>query len=232
MALVIVMAAGCAPDDDPPIRAYEARAIVTGIAEDRGSVVLSHEAIANYMDAMVMPFPLAHPAIVEGIDVGDEVSFQIVVSESGTARVVDMMPVVTYTGPFPAFHLATLDGELVGSDRLDGKVAIVNFWASWCAPCREEMPMLSALYDEFRADGLEIIGVTEDPENADDVAAQILELGVEYPIVMSDGELEEAVGGVFQIPTTFILNRGGEVVSKHIGLVSEDQLRREIESLF
>jgi hypothetical protein len=64
------------------------------------------------------------------------------------------------------------------------------------------------------------------------VAAQILELGVEYPIVMSDGELEEAVGGVFQIPTTFILNRGGEVVSKHIGLVSEDQLRREIESLF
>jgi thiol-disulfide isomerase/thioredoxin len=180
---------------------------------------------------MVMPFPLAHPDIVDGFEVGDEVLFQIVVGSSGGATLVDMTRVPAFSGPFPDFVLSTLAGESLDSSVLDGKVAIVNFWASWCAPCKEEMPMLVDLYDEYRDAGLEIVGITEDPENAADIAAQIDEFDIPYPIVMGDGEIEEAVGGVFSIPTTFILDRTRNVVYKHIGLAAREELRRVIDDL-
>lgn len=224
-----MFAAAC--NDPTPVRAYEVRGVVTGIPEDGETIVLSHDEIANFMPAMAMPFTLAHPEVAEGVVVGDEVLFQIIITASGDSSIVSIEKTSAYEGPFPDFALATPDGTYVTSSVLDGKVAIVNFWASWCAPCREEMPSLVRLQAEFEAQGLVVIGIAEDPENLEDILAQVEELGVNYPIVMADGVLEDQVGGVFSIPTTFILGRDGVVVRKHLGIVSEDELRATVLDL-
>jgi thiol-disulfide isomerase/thioredoxin len=227
----VLFAYGCS--DQTPVRAYEVRGIVTEVPEDRETIVLSHDEIANYMPAMVMPFPLAHPDVAEGFAVGDEVLFHVVVTASAEASIAHMEMAPAFSGPFPEFELEGLTGgTIVSSTTLAGKVAIVNFWASWCAPCREEMPLLARLHNEFDDLGLEVIGIAQDPENMEDITAQVEELGINYAIAIGDGVVEEAVGGVYSIPTTFILDRDGTVVEKHIGLVSEQELRSAIEGLF
>lgn len=225
----LLLVAACA--DNTPIRAYEARGIVTEVPDDRESIVLSHDDISNYMPAMVMPFRLAHPDVAEGFGVGDEVLFQIVVTASGDASIVHMESAPAYSGPFPEFQLDSPRGEPVVSALLEDKVAIVNFWASWCMPCREEMPVLTRLQDEFEDQGLVVIGIAEDPENIEEIEAQIAELDIHYRIAIGDGILEEALGGVYQIPTTFILAPDGTVREKHIGLVTEDELRQALQNL-
>ena len=229
LAGLLIVAAAC--EDSTPVRAYEVRGVVTEVPEDRETIVLSHDEIANFMPAMVMAFTLAHPVVADGVATGDEVLFQIVVTASGSSSIVSIEKVSSFSGPFPEFELTTPDGALVASSILESKVAIVNFWASWCAPCREEMPSLVRLQAEFEDQGLAVIGIAEDPENLEDILAQIEELGINYTIVMGDGALEEAVGGVFQIPTTFILGRDGTVAEKHLGIVPEDELRASVLDL-
>lgn len=217
--------------DRTPVRAYEARGIVAELPEDRETIVLSHEAIANYMPAMVMPFPLAHRDVARGFAVGDEVLFHIVVTASDSASIVHMESNPAYSGPFPEFELETLNGGSVASSSLGGKVVIINFWASWCAPCREEMPLLVDLRNEFRDRGLDVIGIAQDPENLADILTQVEELEINYTIAIADGVLEEALGGVYAIPTTFILDRDSVVVAKHVGLASEEELREALRDL-
>ncbi len=224
------LAAGCAAEPTP-IRAYEARGVLVDVGEDRSSVVISHEAIANYMPAMEMPFPLAHPDVADGFEAGDEVEFHIVVFDTFESSIVHMEAPPSHEGPFPAFALEGLDGGAVTSAMLEGRVAIVNFWASWCAPCREEMPVLDRLRDAYREQGLEVVGIPQDPENMVDIRAQVAELGIDYPIAVGDGVLEEALGGVWAIPTTFVLTRDGRVADKHVGLVTGDALERVIREL-
>jgi thiol-disulfide isomerase/thioredoxin len=229
LTAVLIVTAAC--NDSTPVRAYEIRGVVTEIPEDHETIVLSHDEIANFMPAMVMPFTLAHPAVAAGVAVGDEVLFQIIVTASGSSSIVSIEKVSPFSGPFPEFELMAPDGELIPSSVMDGKVGIVNFWASWCAPCREEMPSLVRLQAEYEDQGLAVIGIAEDPENLEDILAQVEELDVNYPIVMGDGDLEEAVGGVFQIPTTFILGRDGTVSKKYLGIVPEDELRAAVLAL-
>lgn len=222
LAGIFMITAAC--NDSMPVRAYEVKGVVTNVSEDENTIVLSHDEIANFMPAMVMPFTLAHPEVADGIVVGDEVLFQIIVTGSGDSSIVSIAKLFAYSGSFPDFELATADGTKVTSSFLDGKVAIVNFWASWCVPCREEMPSLVRLQAEFGSQGLAVLGIAEDPENLEEILAQVDELGINYPIVMGDGVLEEQVGGVFSIPTTFILGRDGAVARKYIGIVSEAEL--------
>ena len=223
------LAAACT--DSTPVRAYEARGIVVELPEDRETIVLSHDAIANYMPAMTMPFSLGHPDVARGFAVGDEVVFHVVVTASGSDSIVHIESQPAFSGPFPEFELETLDGDSIASSSLKGKVAIVNFWASWCAPCREEMPFLVDLRNEFRDRGFDVIGIAQDPENLGDILAQVEELGINYTIAIGDGILEDALGGVYAIPTTFILDRDSTVVAKHVGLVSEEELREAVREL-
>ncbi len=228
-AVVLITVSACR--DTTPVRAYEVRGIVTELSEDGRSIVLAHEQIADYMPAMTMAFPLGHPDLDDGLEPGDQIRFQIVVDASGSPTILHLEEETPFSGPFPEFSLETPDGGTVTSDLLSGKVAIVNFWASWCEPCREEMPLLVDLYADYADLGLIVLGINEDPENGAAVAAQIEELGVQYPIAFGDGRLEAEVGGVFQIPTTFVLDREGDVVSRHIGLVAAQDLRAEVEGL-
>jgi thiol-disulfide isomerase/thioredoxin len=130
----------------------------------------------------------------------------------------------------PPLQAVDLGGKPVNKDNWGGKVVLVNFWATWCPPCREEIPELIELKREFK-DKMEIVGISED----DDPPASVIKFarakGMTYPIVMATPELIEAYGGVPALPTSFLIDTQGRVVQKHSGLYPIENYQREIRSL-
>jgi thiol-disulfide isomerase/thioredoxin len=118
----------------------------------------------------------------------------------------------------PAFSLVDLDGRTHQSADWRGKVVVLNFWATWCAPCRAEIPDLAALQDKYR-DQVLVIGVSEDEGPADIVRQFASQYHVNYPIVMKTPELDTLFPGIVALPTTFVLDTEGAVVQKHVGLL-------------
>jgi thiol-disulfide isomerase/thioredoxin len=118
----------------------------------------------------------------------------------------------------PAFDLTDLEGKTTSSADLKGKVVLVNFWATWCGPCRAEIPDLVALQDKYR-DHLVIVGISEDEGSVDTVKRFAAEQKMNYPIVMSNAEIRKVFPGVMALPTTFVIDREGKMVQKHVGLL-------------
>lgn len=116
------------------------------------------------------------------------------------------------------FTLTDLDGRALTSDDWKGKVVLVNFWATWCGPCRAEIPDLVALQTKYR-DRLLVIGISEDEGPTDKVRAFAAEHKVNYPIVMTTPEIEERFPGVAALPTTFFLDTEGRIAQRHIGIL-------------
>jgi len=119
----------------------------------------------------------------------------------------------------PALTLKTLDGRTLNSSNWKGKVTLVNFWATWCPPCREEIPDLIKLQDKYK-DHLQIIGVSSDEGSPADVAKFAAEHRMNYPIVMETPELAKAFPGIFALPTTFVIDQDAMIVQKHVGLLN------------
>jgi thiol-disulfide isomerase/thioredoxin len=119
----------------------------------------------------------------------------------------------------PDFTMRDLDGRSITSASLRGKVALINFWATWCGPCRAEIPDLVALQDKYR-DQLHVIGISEDEAGPDIVRRFAASHSVNYPIVMLTHELEQVFPSVHALPTSFLLDREGRLVQKHVGLLS------------
>jgi thiol-disulfide isomerase/thioredoxin len=145
----------------------------------------------------------------------------------------DALPVIRFVkNPemAPPLHARDLSGAAVSVADWNGKVVFVNFWATWCPPCREEIPELIELQKQFK-DRLQIVGISEDDDPAEDVLKFAQQKGINYPVVMSTPELIAAYGGVPALPTTFVLNTQGRVVEKHAGLHPIDSYIREIRAL-
>ena len=130
----------------------------------------------------------------------------------------------------PDLVMETLDGRTLSMAEQRGKAVLVNFWATWCGPCREEVPYLVQLAARY-PDHLTIIGVSEDAGGADVVEAFAREYGVNYPIVMSTPEIKRAFPGVFALPTSFVVDAEGRIVQTHVGLVSPVLLEQEARYL-
>ena len=129
-----------------------------------------------------------------------------------------------------AFSAPDLDGKLVSSSAWKGKVIIVNFWATWCPPCRAEIPDLVKLQDKYR-DTLQIIGVSEDEAPPETVKRFADEHHINYPIVMTTRELQKLFPGVQALPTSFIVDREGRLVQKHVGMLSPQLTELEARAL-
>lgn len=123
--------------------------------------------------------------------------------------------------------MTTIDGRTITPDDLRGKVTLVNFWATWCPPCRAEIPDLVALQEKYPGE-LQIIGVSEDEGALDAVKAFIAEHGINYPVVMATPEIEAAFAGVTALPTSFVLDGDLRIVQKHLGLL--DPVVTELEA--
>jgi thiol-disulfide isomerase/thioredoxin len=120
--------------------------------------------------------------------------------------------------PVGDFAVADLDGRPITAASLKGKVTIINFWATWCGPCRAEIPDLVALQDKYR-DHLQVVGISEDEAPPETVKRFAAQYRVNYPIVMITPELEKTFGSTYAIPTSFILDREGRIVQKHVGML-------------
>jgi thiol-disulfide isomerase/thioredoxin len=130
----------------------------------------------------------------------------------------------------PPLQARDLSGTVVSMADWNGKVVLVNFWATWCPPCREEIPELISIQMQFK-DRLQIIGVSEDDDPPEKVLKFAQQMGINYPIVMSTPELIAAYGGVPALPTSFVIDTQGRVVQKHAGLYSMDSYVRDIRAL-
>ena len=132
--------------------------------------------------------------------------------------------------PLPALSMQALDGRTITTDDLYGKVTLVNFWATWCGPCRAEIPDLIKLQARY-PDHLQVIGVSADEGPVQVVENFATEYGINYPIVMTTPELNRAFPGVMALPTSFIIDPEGRVVQTHVGLINPGVFEQETRFL-
>jgi len=131
----------------------------------------------------------------------------------------------------PNFHLRTLEGKTLELQEFHGKVVVLNFWASWCPPCRAEIPGLVEVYRKHRSKGLEIVGISLDTDGWTKVSPLVHEMNIDYPIVLGNNDVVNAYGGIRAIPTTFIVNREGRIVDKVVGYMDRQKFEDEILEL-
>ena len=131
----------------------------------------------------------------------------------------------------PDFTLTTLDGAPVSRDALRGQVVLVNFWATWCPPCRVEMPGFQDVYDRKKAEGFTIVGISTDAAGRAHVARYLREHGISYPVAMASGGVVRDFGGVRALPTSFLLDREGRVRHEVRGFFAELALEQAVERL-
>ena len=131
-------------------------------------------------------------------------------------------------GPAPAWRLKDLNGTTVSSEQFKGKVVVVDFWATWCPPCREEIPGYIDLTRKYGQDGLVVIGVSLDQAGPDVVKAFASKAGINYPLVMGDEQVVAAFGGVEGIPTTFLIDRAGQIRDRKVGLAPTAEYEQRI----
>lgn len=130
----------------------------------------------------------------------------------------------------PAFTLKSTDGKNISLSDFKGKVVVVDFWATWCGPCRKGIPDLISLQKEFKGD-LVVIGISLDRETVNDVVPFVKKNAINYPIVYGNEEVVNKFGGVQAIPTSFVIDKNGNIVDKHIGLVDKSIYSDKIKQL-
>jgi peroxiredoxin len=129
--------------------------------------------------------------------------------------------------PAPQFSLPNLDGEQVSLKDFANKVIVVDFWATWCGPCREEIPHFNKLYEDYRGKGFEIVGISMDTEGPETIKKFAKDLRMEYTLVIGNDDVAQDFGGVVGLPTTFIIDRKGNIVKKYRGF--QPAFMQEIE---
>jgi peroxiredoxin len=131
----------------------------------------------------------------------------------------------------PEWSLKDVDGKTVRSADFKGKVVILDFWATWCGPCRVEIPNFIALQKQYEKQGLVVVGLSVDEDGAKAVRPFAQKLGLNYPVVLADEKTQEAFGGIEAVPTTFIIDREGRIVKEHMGFADKDEFEHEIKPL-
>jgi thiol-disulfide isomerase/thioredoxin len=133
--------------------------------------------------------------------------------------------------PAPMWKLKDLDGNVVNSYQFKGKVMVLDFWATWCAPCKAEIPGYIALQKKYGAEGLVVVGVSKDddtPKRLATVRDFAASHGMNYTIVFTDDNIEDALGGIDAIPTTYIIDREGRIRSKKVGAEAPADFEKKV----
>ncbi len=131
----------------------------------------------------------------------------------------------------PDFELKDADGKVVHLSDYKGKVVVLDFWATWCGPCRIEIPWFTDLQRNNKDKGFEVLGVSMDDEGWEVVKPFLAEVGVNYRVVMGNDATAQAYGGVDALPTTFLIDREGKIAAVHIGLTNKKDIVDGVEKL-
>src|SRR5664279_3989916 len=130
--------------------------------------------------------------------------------------------------PVPDFDLATLDGQRMKLSDFRGKTVLLNFWATWCQPCKIEMPWFVELQNQYGKDGLVVLGVAMDDSEASKIAQFAHEMGVNYPVLLGTDQVSEEYGNVEFLPTSFYIDRDGRIVGKGTGLLGRSEIEENV----
>lgn len=136
--------------------------------------------------------------------------------------------------PAPPFAVKTLDGKPLRLADLKQKPVVVDFWATWCGPCRASMPHLSTMQSRYGKQGLTVIGLSVDESGPQGVRKFAQQLGVKFTLAMANDDVLDAYGPIRSIPTTFFIARNGDIVRRVVGYIDsetmEDYVREIVDS--
>lgn len=132
--------------------------------------------------------------------------------------------------PAPDFTLKTLDGKTLTLSDLRGKTVVLNFWATWCPPCKVELPWFVDLQKQYGPQGLQIVGISEDEGGKDKVVQFVKEMGVNYTIAVDDSSVSPKYGDVEDLPTTFYIDRNGKIVAFAMGLLDRSEIEQKMKA--
>jgi thiol-disulfide isomerase/thioredoxin len=130
--------------------------------------------------------------------------------------------------PAPSWKLKDVDGRPVASDQFKGKVVVLDFWATWCPPCRTEIPGYVALQKKYATDGLVVVGVSMDTDGTAPVKKFIKDFGINYTVVMGNDDIVGAFAPIDGYPTTFIIDRDGLVRNKKLGRTPAADFEKDV----
>jgi peroxiredoxin len=131
--------------------------------------------------------------------------------------------------PAPDFALPSLEGKTLKLSDFRGKAVLLNFWATWCEPCKIEMPWFVDLQNKYGPQGLQVLGVAMDDASPKDIAEFAQKMGVNYPIVIGKEKVGDDYGGVQFLPSTFYIGRDGKIVNRVFGLVSRSEIEGNVQ---
>jgi thiol-disulfide isomerase/thioredoxin len=144
-------------------------------------------------------------------------------------------------GPAPEVLFRDLDGKEISLSSFQGKVVLVNFWATWCEPCRIEIPWLIEMQQKYGAQGFTVLGIAMDEEGKSAVAPFLAKetfdvnghkLPMDYPIVLGNDAVADKFGGLLGYPTSFLISKDGKILKKEQGLINYEELTKAIEAQF
>src|SRR5262245_4890310 len=133
--------------------------------------------------------------------------------------------------PAPNFSLPDRSGRMISIADYRGQVVLLNFWATWCSPCKREMPWLIEFQNQYRDRGFTVLGVSLDEDGWTSVARYLDETAINYPVLLATEDIVKRYGGVGAVPMTFVIDREGRIAATHVGLLNRDDLEREILKL-
>jgi peroxiredoxin len=131
----------------------------------------------------------------------------------------------------PDFTLKDANGKRVSLSDFKGEVVVLNFWATWCGPCKTEIPWFIDFQKEWQARGFTVLGVSMDEDGWKAINPYVAEKKINYPVLLANEEVSQAYGGIDALPTTFIIGRDGKVAFLHAGLIERAEYEKEIRQL-
>jgi peroxiredoxin len=131
----------------------------------------------------------------------------------------------------PDFTLQSLDGKTVHLSDYRGKAVVLNFWATWCAPCKIEMPWFVDLQKKYAPEGLQLVGVAMDDATPKEIADFAKQMSVNYPILIGKEAVGQAYGGVPFMPETFYIDRNGKIIENAFGLKSRSEIEDDMKKI-
>jgi peroxiredoxin len=131
--------------------------------------------------------------------------------------------------PAADFSLPLLSGGgAITLSEQKGKVVLLDFWATWCPPCRYELPALNKMYQELKEQGFVVVGMTVDRGAPDSIKTAVDKFQLSYPLTLADEKVQDTFGGIRAVPTKFLINRKGEIAQTYLGVVPDRQLRDDV----